>query len=166
VAEQIRAVINRLRDKAIGTAVASGVSLADKALYDNVAMYHKAMGNLRHFKDGVVPLAYAFIAGALNFYGWDDAITIGIYKELEGVYEAFVRKSPFCFASDASTIKCFNLDPNASVSLKIDGSSVSVSASTDANGNVTISLSSPMSAGKHEIQVATSKKAFYGFVAV
>lgn len=166
MAEQIRAVINRLREKAIGTVVASGVSVADKALYDNVAGYHKMMGNLRHFKDGILPLAYAFIGGAFNLYGWDDAITIGIYKEIEGAYEAFVRKSPFCFASDASTIKCFNLDPNAAVSLKVDGSAQNVTANTDANGNVTITLASPMPAGKHEIQVATTKKAFYGFVVV
>jgi len=166
VAEVLRNLTQRLRERAVGAAVASGVGVAHRVLYDNLPQYHRVMGNLRRFNEGILPLGYAIIGGMANLVGWDDALALGIYKEVEAAYDEMARKLPFCFAKDASTLQCFNLDPNAAVSVKVDGSAVSVNASTDANGNVTITLPSALSAGKHDVIVSTTAKAFYGKVVV
>jgi len=166
MAEVLRNLTQRLRERAVGAAVASGVGVAHRALYDNLAPYHRVMGNLRRFNEGILPLGYAILGGMANLVGWDDALALGIYKEIEAAYDEMARKLPFCFAKDASNIACFNLDPNTQVSIRVDGSAVNVNVSTDASGNVTITLPSALSAGKHKIIVSTTSKAYYGEVVV
>jgi hypothetical protein len=56
-----------------------------------------------------------------------------------------------------------NLDPNANVEVWVDGTkqSFQTAPTTDANGNVTITLSTALSAGVHKVLVHTGFRATY-----
>jgi hypothetical protein len=168
VAEVIRGIIEKLRDKAIGSGVAGLTLVLGDVAYENVALIHKSLGNLRQAKDAVIPTAFGVIGLALNLVGAEDSLAVGVAKALKGVFDALIFKKPFAFAKDAKTIEVFGLDPNEDVQVIIDGSAVSFTTppTTDSNGHVVIELPTELSAGKHELIVRTSKKAFYGAIAV
>jgi len=168
MSEQIRAFIDKIRDKALGSGIGGLTLILNDTLYENVSFIHKYLGYLRQAKDMVVPMSYSLIGMVMNLPGADESLSIGIASGLKGVFDAFVFKKPFAYAKDASTIEVFNLDANVNVDVIVDGSAVSFSTApkTDANGNATITLPSPLSSGKHEIIVKTTKKAFYGAIVV
>jgi len=168
MSEQIRAFIDRLKEKAIGSGVGGLTLILNDTLYENVSFIHKYLGYLRQAKDMVVPMSYSLIGMVMNLPGADESLSIGIASGLKGVFDAFVFKKPFAYAKDASTIEVFNLDANETITVIIDGSEVSFSTepTTDANGNATIKLPSALSSGKHDLIVRTSKKAFYGAIVV
>jgi len=166
------AIIEKLRAKvtSVGIGGASGglaLTLND-ALYENIPFVHKYLGELRHAKDFVVPTAVGIAGLALDIEGVDSAITVGVAEGIKGAFDIFVFKRPFAFAKDSTTLKVFNLDPNEAVEVWVDGSKVSFTTAptTDSAGNATITLPTALASGKHEIVVKTSKKAFYGYVAV
>jgi len=83
-----------------------------------------------------------------------------------GVYGAFavaIKDKPVVVATAPDTLVVYNLDPSDAVAVKIDGSAVKfdTAPTTDANGGATITLPSAMSAGAHQIQVATRFKCAY-----
>ncbi len=168
MSEQIRAYIDRLKEKTLGSGISGLTLILNDTLYENVAMVHKYLGYLRQAKDMVVPLAYSAVGMVMNLPGADDAMAVGIASGLRGAFDAFIFKKPFAYAKDASTIEVFNLDANATITVIIDGSEVSFSTAptTDANGNATITLPTALSAGKHDLIVKTTKKAFYGAIVV
>jgi len=168
VAEALRNFIEKLKEKAVGSGIASLSLVLNDVAYENVAFIHKYLGYLRQAKDCIVPLAYGGIGLGLNLMGAEESLTVGIASGLKGVFDALVFKKPFAFAKDPSTLQVYNLDPNAEVQVIIDGSAVSFATApkTDSNGNATITLPSALASGKHEIIVKTTKKAFYGVVAV
>lgn len=164
----IDVIINKLKEKGLNYGVASLTLLANDMLFDNVAFIHKYLGYLRQAKDAVIPSIYGIVGTIMNLPGGDEAFTLGVASGLKGVLDAFVFKKPFAYAKDASTLEVFNLDPNDNITVIVDGSTVSFTTAptTDGNGNATITLPSPLAAGKHEIIVKTSKRAYYGAVAV
>jgi hypothetical protein len=168
MAEVLRNFIDKLKYKAVGSAVAGLTLVLSDVAYENVALIHKYLGYLRQAKDSVMPIAYGFVGLGLNLVGADDALSIGLAKGLKGVFDAFIFKKPFAYAKDAKTIEAFGLDANENVQVIIDGSEVTFTTppTTDANGNVTIELPTEMGVGKHDLIVKTSKKAFYGAVVV
>jgi len=166
------AIISKLKDRLMEIGLgggAGGLALAlNDALYENIPFVHKYLGELRHAKDIVVPIAVGIAGLALDIEGVDSAITVGVAEGIRGAFDTFVFKRPFAFAKDASTIKVFNLDPNEAVEVWVDGGKVTFTTpqTTDSAGNATITLPTALAAGKHEVIVKTSKKAFYGYVAV
>jgi hypothetical protein len=172
VAEAIRGIIEKLREKIVEKGVGGGIAglslVLNDVVYENVAFIHKYLGNLRQAKDCVIPLGYGAVGLGFNLMGADESLTVGIASGLKGVFDALVFKKPFAFAKDPSTIQVYNLDPNDTIQVIVDGSAVTFATApmTDSNGNATITLPTAMSSGKHEIIVKTSKKAFYGAVAV
>jgi hypothetical protein len=168
VAEALRGIIEKIREKAIGSGIAGLSLVLNDVMYENIAFVHKYLGYLRQAKDCVVPLGYGAVGLGFNLMGSDEALTVGIASGLKGVFDALVFKKPFAFAKDPSTIQVYNLDPNDTIQVIVDGSAVTFATApmTDSNGNATITLPSALASGKHEIIVKTSKKAFYGAVAV
>jgi len=79
-----------------------------------------------------------------------------------------VREEPFLVPLDLQTIEVFNLDPNANITVVVDGSEVSFSTTptTDGNGYAKITLPSALSEGTHKILVHTGFKAVYAEVYV
>jgi hypothetical protein len=164
----LRAWLNTLRTRALSIGASGLVSVADRALYENFALYHKLLGGLMNFREGIIQLGASIGLALARSPGWYETLTVGLVKELDALYDYFVSKKPFAYAKDPSTIIAVNLDPNSAVEVYIDGSKISFATAptTDSKGSVTISLPSPMSGGKHSIIVKTTNKAFYGYVVV
>lgn len=76
-----------------------------------------------------------------------------------------IDKPEFCYASDANTIVCYNFD-TTNITLKIDGSSVTPAGVSGTPEELTISLTSPLTAGEHDVLVAGDTKAWRGKVVV
>jgi len=91
----------------------------------------------------------------------DSAGDYGLYKE----FQHLVDKIPVCWASDPNTLVCKNLD-STTVSVKVDGTPVTVSSTSGTAEDLTIYLATALSAGEHELIVVASKKAFYGKIVV
>jgi len=163
----IQDIINKLREKAIGIGISGFSLVGERALDENVAMWHKWMGKLRQVRKGVLPTIVGVVGVGTGFLS-EEPLTTGLANMIDGAFEFFIEKKPFVYAPDASTLEIFNFDANADVSITIDGSAVSFSTApkTDADGYAKITLPSAMASGKHEVIVKTSKKAWYGFVAV
>ena len=73
-----------------------------------------------------------------------------------------IRDYPFAVLVDAQTLEVFNLDPNSTVEVWIDGSKVSFTEAptTDGSGYAKITLPSPLDASKtHKILAHTGFKA-------
>jgi len=160
-------IITKLREKAIGTGISGLTLVGERALYENIAPYHKYMSMLKQAHKGVLPTIVGVIGVGTGFLSEDPLVT-GLANMIDGAFEFFIEKKPFVYAPDASTLEIFNFDANADVSVTIDGSAVSFQTApkTDANGYAKITLPTAMASGKHEVVVKTTKKAWYGFVAV
>lgn len=147
--------------------IASLIPILSKYLNENMAQVHRSLGSLKNFRDSVIPLAYAFLSQYLNLPAQNESFTLAIYKLLDGLYDEFIDKKPFAYAKSSTQIEAFNLDPNAPVSLVVDGTSVSLTnVTTDGSGHVLITLSTALASGKHFIVVSAGKKAFSGYVVV
>lgn len=167
-------VLARLREKFEESAVGGGVAgleiIVHRLLKNNVAPYYRIASKLEKMDDALIPALYGIVGGLagdrFELPAWDASLSVGIAELLKGVYARFVQKEPFIVVPDASHINAYNLDPNASVSLIIDGTAQNVSVSTDANGSVSITLATPLASGKHEIIVTAGKKSAYAVVVV
>lgn len=167
MSEVLRKIERVLMDKAVGTGVGALGLVTEEELFENIAAYHKALGTLRQAHKGVVAAGLGLAGIIIDIKGVDDALSVGLAEMLYGGYEALVKKKPFCKANSGTEIECWGLDANATISsIKVDGNDVTVSATTDANGYVKITLSSALSSGKHDLVVVTGKKAFYGVIVV
>lgn len=161
-----RDILGKLEEKAIGVGVGALGLIADEEVFENVGFWHRNAGRLRQAHQGIIPLLAGIGGVALGFEGVDDGITVGVSNMLKGAYDAFIKKKPFCIAKSSSEIECWGLDANESISsITVDGSAVTVSATTDANGHVLITGLS-LTSGKHDVKIETSKKGFYGVVVV
>jgi len=168
VSEQLRAVIDKITEKGIGSAVAGGIKIVDDALFENVAMYHKYMGMLRQIRSGLLPLLTGVVGVVADIPYTEESFSLGIADLLKGAYDALFAKKPFVYAKDSKTLEVFNLDTNEDVTVIVDGSTISFTTppKTDGNGYASITLPSELSAGRHDVIVKTSKKAVYGIVVV
>lgn len=169
MSEVIRDFVNNLRSSLIGTIAAGTTVIVDNQLFTSMAQYHKAMGKLRHFREGLMPIVYSLIAGSLRLPGAYESVSIGLFKELEALYREMVIKEPFCYAPSSTQIECWNLDPNVPIGLIVDGTSTVAPAQnvlTDSAGHVVITLSTALSPGKHEILVQGRAKGFHGYIVV
>jgi hypothetical protein len=167
-------VLARLREKFEESAVGGGVAgleiIVHRLLKSNVAQYYKIASRLEKLDDALIPTVYGLVGGLVGdrveLPAWDISLSVGIAEALKGIYARYVQKEPFVVVPDPSHINAYNLDPNASVSLIVDGVDQRVTATTDANGSVSITLATPLTSGKHEIVVVAGKKAAYAVVVV
>lgn len=161
-------IVSKLKKVGMGSAISGMVLVGGKYVYENFGLVHKYLGYARNCNEAILPLTYGLIGSVVGLPGSEESLVVGIAKGLDGVMDAFVLKKPFAYAKDASTIEAFNLDANSAVEVYVDGSKVSFTTppTTDSNGNVVITLPSPMSAGRHDVIVKTSVKAWAGSVAV
>ena len=166
------AVIEKLKAKATSVGIGGGAGglalVLGDALYENVPLVHRYLGELRHAKDFVVPVAVGLAGLALDIEGVDSALVVGVAEGVKGLFDTLVFKRPFVFAKDSSTLKVFNLDPDEGIEVYVDGVKVAFTTPpvTDSAGNAEVVLPTPLATGKHEVIVKTSRKAFYGYVAV
>ncbi|MEM4489222.1 MAG: hypothetical protein QXK88_10610 [Desulfurococcaceae archaeon] len=157
-------VIRRLD---ITTTVLGGAILIGEKELRKLAPYYKNVYKFtRWFDDAVLPLVVGAIGVAIRQPLLQKMFVLGLMQAIKGAYDGFVAKEPFVYASDSSTIEVWNFDAGEVPRLVIDGSVVSVTATTDNTGYAKISLPSALSSGIHAVAVATSKKAWGGLVVV
>ncbi len=167
-------IISELREKFEQSLTGGGVAgleiIVHRLLKSNVAQYYKFVSKLEKLDDAIIPSLYGIVGGIIadrvELPGWDVSLSVGIAEALKGIYTRYVQKEPFIVVPDPSHINVYNLDPNVSVVLNIDGDTSPSSATTDANGNASITLSTPLSPGKHEISVIGGAKSAYAVVVV
>ncbi len=167
-------VISQLREKFEQSTVGGGIAgleiIVHRLLKNNVAQYYKIASKIEKLDDAMLPVIYGIVGGIIadrvELPAWDASLSVGIAEALKGIYARYVQKEPFIIVPDASHVNAYNLDPNASVSLIIDGTSQNITATTDANGSVSITLATPLASGKHEIVVTAGKKSAYAVVVV
>jgi hypothetical protein len=89
-------------------------------------------------------------------------------RGVEDILVAVIDKPAFCYASDANTIICLNLDTTDPIVL-IDGVKKTKDTDYTVSGTaeeLTISLKAPLSAGAHDLVVAGNKVAWSGKIYV
>jgi hypothetical protein len=167
-------VIERLRSKfeesVVGGGVGSLAIIIHRLAKTNVGAYYRFASKLELMDDAILPSIYGVVGGfasdRFELPGWDYSLSVGVAEFVKGLYARFVEKQPFIEVPDASHVNAYNLTPNSSVTLIIDGTAQNITASTDANGKVSITLATPLASGKHEIIVTAGKKSAYAVVVV
>lgn len=164
----VRALAEKLKNAGIGSAVAAAALVGGKLAYENVAQVHKSLGSLRGAHKALPPLAYGIVGSMVGLPGSEESLAVGIAEGLDSVVDAFVVKKPYAFAKDSKTIEAFNLDADSNVDVYVDGSKVTFATppKTDSAGHVVITLPSEMAAGKHDVLLKSSVKAWAGVVVV
>jgi len=163
---EIGEIQKRLIDEIVDGAGIYGIEKAIEFLKD--ASYGYTVKNLKQYTDGAIKLSLSLVD--LLFPKIKELPYVGDWLQLIGrvgirdVAKAVIDRPPFCYASDSNTIMCYNFD-TTKVSLKIDGASVEPSVSGTPE-ELTLSLPSPMGAGKHDVLVAGDKVAWHGKVVV
>ncbi len=146
-----------------------GIYAINKGIdYLKEATYKYSVVNLKQYTDPALKIAISLVdlfvpqVKTLPYIGdWLGLIgRVGI----SDLMKVFIDKAPFCYASDANTIVCYNFDVT-NVSLKIDGATVTYTASGTPE-ELTLSLTTPLSAGKHDVLVSGNKVAWSGKVVV
>ncbi len=84
---------------------------------------------------------------------------------VDDIIKVFVDKPTDCWAEDANTVKCINFDTK-SVTVKIDGTSVTPSSIDGTAEEFAIHLAVALSTGAHDLIVVGDKKAFSGKIYV
>lgn len=164
----LNVLIDKLRNVGLGSAVSGALLVGGKFIYENFGLIHKSLGYARNANKSVVPLVYGIVGSIMGLPGGEESLTVGLAEGLDGLVDAFVIKKPFAYAKDSLTIEVFNLDPDSNIDVYIDGTKITFTTSpkTDAAGHAVITLPSEMSAGKHEVLIKSSVKAWAGAVAV
>lgn len=161
---------SKFEESAEGGAVGSLAIIIHRLAKENVGAYYRLASKLELMDDAILPSIYGLIGGfageKFELPGWDYALSVGVAELVKGLYVRFVEKKPYIVVPDSSHVNAYNLTPNSSVTLIIDGTQQNVTATTDANGNVSITLSTALSSGKHEIIVTAGKKSAYAVVVV
>jgi hypothetical protein len=132
------------------------------------ATYKYTVVNLRQYTDPAVKIGVSLIdlfipqIKQLPYVGdWLGLLgRVGVSDALKVV----IDKPAFCYAKDGNTIVCYNFDTTV-VSVKIDGTTVTPTISGTAE-ELTLSLPSPLSAGKHDLVVTGNKVAWSGRIVV
>jgi len=157
-------------------AIAVGIEGASMYAYDFAVTELKKQSfmtglikTLKHYTDAVLAVAVSAIsiavaAARMPEFAVRAVRVIGSY----GVYKALnklTRREPSVVLTATNTIEAINLDANKNVEVWVDGSKVSfqTAPTTDANGNVTITLSQALTAGAHQVLVHTGFKAAYTY---
>ena len=89
-------------------------------------------------------------------------------RGVEDVLVAVIDKPVFCYASDANTIICYNLDTTDPIVI-IDGVKMTKDTDYSVSGTaeeLTISLKTALSAGAHDLVVAGLRVSFAGKIYV
>jgi len=167
-------VIEKLRGKfeesVEGGAVGSLAMIIHRLAKENIGAYYRLASKLELMDDAILPSLYGIVGGfasdKVELPGWDYSLSVGVAELVKGLYARFVEKQPYIIVPDASHVNAYNLTPNSSVTLIIDGNAQNIAASTDANGSVSITLTTALASGKHEIVVIAGKKSAYAVVVV
>jgi len=167
-------VIEKLRSKFEGSVEGGGIGSLAMVIHrlakENLGPYYRLASKLELVDDAILPSIYGLVGGfasdKFELPGWDYSLSIGVAELFKGLYARFIEKKPFIVVPDASHVNAYNLTPNSSVTLIVDGTQQNITATTDANGNVSITLSSALPSGKHEIVVTAGKKSAYAVVVV
>ena len=122
---------------------------------------------LKHYTDSVLAIAISAIsiavaAARMPEFAVRAVRVIGSYG-VKKALDVITRRTPSVVLTATNTIEAVNLDPNATVEVWVDGTkqSFQTAPTTDANGNVTITLSTALSAGVHKVLVHTGFRAAY-----
>lgn len=160
-------ITKRLLDEAVD---GIGLYVGRKAVeYLNKMAYKYTVVNLKNWSSPVLKVGISLID--LVFPQVKQIPYLGDWLSLwgrDGISEIpanLIDKPEFCYASDANTIVCYNLD-TTSVTVKIDGASVTPAGVSGTAEELTISLASPLSSGEHDLLVAGNKKAYRGKIVV
>jgi hypothetical protein len=132
------------------------------------ATYKYTVVNLKQYTDGAIKVGVSLIdlfipqVKQLPYVGdWLGLLgRIGVSDALKVI----IDKPTFCYAKDENTIICYNFDTTV-VSVKIDGSTVTPTISGTAE-ELTLSLPSPLSTGKHDLVVVGNKVSWAGKIVV
>ena len=146
-----------------------GLYAGRKAIeYINKALYKQLVVNLKQYSSPAIKIGLSmidmFIPQIKQIQYIGDWLGLWGRDGMSEIVTNVVDKPEFCYASDSNTIMCYNFD-TTKVSLKIDGASVEPSVSGTPE-ELTLSLPSPMGAGKHDVLVAGDKVAWHGKVVV
>lgn len=131
--------------------------------------YKNVVVKLKQFEE---PLFYIIVyaiakfgKGKIEYLAYlEIALMYGVYK----LGRFYLVKPPFGILVDATTIEVYNLDPDTSISVYVDGNAISFTTApkTDSSGNAKITLPNALASGEHKILVHTGYKAtfFKGYV--
>jgi len=158
-----------LVDKAIDGILLYG---ADKlAGFINLQLYGTTVKSLKQYSDAVMKLALGLaidmipqlqISGYVTRFG-----DIAFKKGVADVITQFVDKPAYVFAEEANKLHVYNLD-TTSVEVFIDGSKLASNAYTVSGTaeDMTITLTTALSSGEHDVMVVGLKKVAVGKVKV
>jgi len=154
--------LTELEKKLMGEGISAGIftvmDVAHRELSEHVPVYHQYLGKLGYASDGVIPTIVGLIGVFTGFEPLEKTLAYGVSKFVVGAYKTLIKKDPYLVVS-AKSIEGFNFDADESVTLKIDGSAVSGSISTDEKGYFKYTPSEALASGYHDIVASTSKKA-------
>jgi len=141
-----------------------------KKISDYAKMY--LARTTRQFTDGVVKVGLSMLDLAvpkikeIPYLG--DWLSLWGRRGMEDILVAVIDKPAFCYAQDANTLICLNLDTTDPVIL-IDGVKKTKDTDYSVSGTaeeLTINLKSPLSAGAHDLVVAGLRVSFAGKIYV
>ena len=140
----------------------------------NLAFYKTTVGNMKKYGKPVVEGAVGLVVPMIpmvqgseylerfSYMAVADAVRDGLYKT--------INKPAFCYASSPTAISCYDFTFSNSADLKvaIDGTALSSTAYTvtGSGSSFTITLSTALASGQHDLLVADNKKSFAGKIKV
>lgn len=161
------AVVAELQKRLLDLVVDGFGMYAGKKLVEFVKPY--TVKTLKQYNDPVIKVAISL--ADMAFPKLREMPYVGDWLSLwgrDGVRDAavlLIDKPPLCWADDANTMHCINFD-TTTVTVKIDGASVTPSSISGTPEDFTISLATALSAGAHDLLVAGNKAAWSGKVYV
>jgi len=147
-----------------------GLYAGRKAIeYINKAVYKQLVVNLKQYSSPAIKIGLSmidmFIPQIKQIQYVGDWLGLWGRDGMSEIVTNVVDKPEFCYASDVNSIVCYNFD-TTSITLKIDGASVTPSGVSGTPDEFTISLPSPLASGEHDVLVVGNKKAWRGKVVV
>lgn len=156
--ETVRNLLGRVN---IGSAVLGGALLIAPKELRKQAMWNTNVTKLvRRYDDAVLAFAVGLIGAVTRQDLLQRAMIYALAFSINDVYAEMVAKEPFIVVQSGS-IEGFNFDANASVELYIDGSKVTATITSDANGHFTYTPSTALASGTHTVVALTPNKATY-----
>ena len=150
-------------------ALGGGVLIANFELEKQGFWYANVTKNAKRFSDSVLPLAVGIVGIITRQPLLQKMILIAGMLAIKDAYMEYMAKEPWVRANSGEELEIWNFDASSEVSVVIDGSPVSFTATptTDSNGYAKVTLPSAMDSGLHRIVVYTAGgKAWAGFVVV
>lgn len=162
MAERAEKIGRELIDKAIDGILLYG---ADKLTqFVNVQLHGTTVKTLKQYSDGVLKLGIGFAIGMIPQLQVSEYVLrfgdLAMKKGMADIITQFIDKPAYVWADDASTIRVVNLD-TTTPEVFIDGvkkatTDYTVSGSAE---DLTIKLTTALSAGEHDVMVVGLKKA-------